>query len=155
MSSAVIHLLRFILMLFALCALAVQGLIVVGLATQLDPKAPRMLLTIYGTGVIVAVASMQVAMVAVWVLLSMVRRDDIFDPRAFRWVSVITAAGPAAALPLAAVCMHFGEVDDAPGLILIGGGIALAGAAFTLLMLVMRGLLRKATMLRSELAEVV
>jgi hypothetical protein len=51
--------------------------------------------------------------------------------------------------------MHFGEVDDAPGLILVGGGIALAGAAFSLLMLVMRGLLRKATMLRSELAEVV
>jgi hypothetical protein len=37
----------------------------------------------------------------------------------------------------------------------IGGGIALAGIAFALLMLVMRGLLRKATMLRSELAEVV
>jgi hypothetical protein len=155
MSTAVINVLRFILILLVLCALAVQGLIVVGLATQLDPKAPPTLLMIYGTGVIAAMASIEVALVAVWVLLSMVRQDVIFDLRAFRWVSVITAAGPVASLPIAAICMHFGEVDDAPGLILVGGGIALAGAAFSLLMLVMRGLLRKATMLRSELAEVV
>ena len=155
MTTAVIYVLRFVLILLALGAVAVQVLVVIGLTTQLHPQAPRMLLAVYGVGVIAAVGGVEVALLAVWVLLSMVRQDVIFDPRAFRWVSVITAAGPLAALPIAAICMHFGEVDDAPGLILVGFGIALAGAAFTLLMLVMRGLLRKATMLRSELAEVV
>ena len=155
MDNAVFLAIRFVLLLLALIALGLQGLIVVGLATQLQPDAPRVLLTVYGVGVIAALAGVQVGLFAVWVLLSMVRRDVIFDQRAFRWVSVVTAAGPVAALPVAAVCMHFGEVDDAPGLILIGGAIALAGAAFALLMLVMRGLLRKATTLRDELAEVV
>ena len=155
MSNAVFLAVRFVLLLLALIALGLQGLIVVGLATQLHPDAPRVLLTAYGVAVIAALASVQVGLFAVWVLLSMVRRDVIFDQRAFRWVGVVTAAGPVAALPLAAVCMHFGEVDDAPGLILVGGGIALAGVAFALLMLVMRGLLRKATTLRSELSEVV
>jgi hypothetical protein len=155
MGNAVFLAVRFVLLLLALIALGLQGLIVVGLATQLQPDAPRVLLTVYGVGVIAALVGVQVGLFAVWVLLSMVRRDVIFDQRAFRWVSVVTAAGPVAALPVAAVCMHFGEVDDAPGLILIGGAIALAGVAFALLMLVMRGLLRKATTLRDELAEVV
>ncbi len=155
MGHAVFLALRSVLLLLGLVALGVQGLIVVGLATQLDPGSPRALLTTYGVGVIAALASVEVGLLAVWVLLSMVRQDVIFDQRAFRWVGVVTAAGPLAALPVAAVCMHFGEVDDAPGLILVGGGIALAGVAFALLMLVMRGLLRKATTLRDELAEVV
>jgi hypothetical protein len=51
--------------------------------------------------------------------------------------------------------VHVGEIDDAPGLVLIGGGVAIGGAAFALLMVVMRGLLRSATMLRRELEEVV
>ena len=155
MSNVVLLALRLVLLLLAFVALGLQGLIVVGLATQLHPDAPRVLLTVYGIGVISALASVEVGLFAVWVLLSMVRQGIIFDQRAFRWVGVVTATGPIAALPVAAVCMHFGEVDDAPGLILIGGGIALVGVAFALLMLVMRGLLRKATMLQSELAEVV
>ena len=60
-----------------------------------------------------------------------------------------------AAILAAAVCAHAGEVDAAPGLILVGGGVVLAGAAFALLMVVMRSLLRNATTLRRELDEVV
>jgi hypothetical protein len=85
----------------------------------------------------------------------MVRRGAIFDERAFRWVDVITVAGLVAAVLVAALCAHVGEIDDAPGLVLIGGGIGIGGVAFALLMVVMRGLLRSATVLRRELDEVV
>jgi hypothetical protein len=60
------------------------------------------------------------------------------------WV-LSPVAGFVAALLLAALCVHAGEIDDAPGLVLIGGGVALGGAAFALLMLMMRGLLRSAS----------
>lgn len=46
-------------------------------------------------------------------------------------------------------------VRDVPGAVLIGTGVATAGVAFALLMVVMRGLLRMTTMLRRELDEVV
>lgn len=51
--------------------------------------------------------------------------------------------------------MHAGEIDDSPGLGGIGLGVAVAGVAFALLMVVMRGLLRNATVLRHALDEVV
>ena len=44
---------------------------------------------------------------------------------------------------------------DAPGLTAFALGGVICAAAFVLLMIVMRGLLRSATGLRSELAEVV
>jgi hypothetical protein len=97
----------------------------------------------------------EVVLASRWVLLSMVRRGAIFDERAFRWVGVISVAGLVAAVIVAARCVHVGEIDDAPGLVLIGGSVAIGGAAFALLMVVMRGLSRSATMLRRELDEVV
>ena len=72
-----------------------------------------------------------------------------------RWVGVISVAGLIAAVIVAALCVHVGEIDDAPGLVLIGGGVAIGGAAFALVVVVMRGLSRSATMLRRELDEVV
>jgi hypothetical protein len=136
-------------------ALGLQVLIIVLIvmnAAEADPGDPGVLYSILG---IATLACLELALVAVWVLLGMVRRDAIFDERAFRWVSVITAAGLAAALLVAVFCAHFGELDDAPGMILVGGGVGLAGVSFALLMTVMRGLLRKATLLRRELDEVV
>jgi hypothetical protein len=104
---------------------------------------------------IAALACVEVVLASLWVLLSMVRRGAIFDERAFRWVGVISVAGLVAAVIVAALCAHVGEIDDAPGLVLIGGGVAIGGAAFALLMVVMRGLSRSATMLKRELDDVV
>jgi hypothetical protein len=109
--------------------------------------------------VVVLAACAEAALVSIWQLLSMVRRGAIFTQRAFRWVDVIIGAGVVATLVLAilAVFVFFVVVplEDAPGLVAITGGAALCGAAFVLLMVVMRGLLRSATTLQSELAEVV
>ena len=154
MSQLVIRVLRVLLVLLALGALAAQVVIVVVVAThpEVDP-ADRAVA--YAMLAVAAIACVEVGLVALWVLLSMVRRDAIFDERAFRWVDVITVAGLVAAVLVAALCAHVGEIDDAPGLVLIGGGVAVGGAAFALLMVVMRGLLRSATTFRRELDEVV
>ncbi len=154
MSRLVILALRVLLVLIGLGAVGAQVVIVVVVATHPEVDLADRAVAYAALGV-AALACVEVALVALWVLLSRVRRGAIFDERAFRWVDVITVAGLVAALLVAALCAHVGELDDAPGLILIGGGVAATGAAFALLMVVMRGLLRTATVLRLELDEVV
>ena len=154
MNGLVILALRALLVLIGLGSVGVQVVIVVVVATHPEVDLTDRAVAYAALGV-AAVACVQVVLVALWVLLSRVRRGAIFDERAFRWVDVVTVAGLVAALLVAALCAHVGELDDAPGLVLIGGGVAAAGAAFALLMVVMRGLLRTATGLRLELDEVV
>lgn len=154
MSRLVILALRVLLVLLALGAVGAQGVIVFVVATHPETDLADRAVAYSVLGV-AAIACVEVALVALWVLLSMVRRAAIFDDRAFRWVDVITVAGLVAAVLVAALCAHVGEIDDAPGLVLIGGGVAVGGAAFALLMVVMRGLLRSATLFRRELDEVV
>ena len=112
---------------------------------------------------ILGVACVQVAMVAVWMLLAMVERDAIFTPRAFRWIDIIIGASAAATLLALGVVVHltFAELptrmDDMTVLSMWFFAIAcfVAGTCFAMLMVVMRGLLRKATNLETEMAEVV
>lgn len=56
-----------------------------------------------------------------------------------------------------AVCFHLVGIvgSGGPGVVLALGAAAIGGTAFVLLMVVMRGLLRTATELKSELDEVV
>jgi hypothetical protein len=154
MSQLVIRTLRALLVLLALGALGAQTVIVFVVATHPETDLADRAVA-YTTLGVAAIVCVEVTLVALWVLLSMVRRSAIFDERAFRWVDVITVAGLVAAVLVAALSAHVGEIDDAPGLILIGGGVGIGGAAFALLMVVMRGLLRNATVLRRELDEVV
>lgn len=108
---------------------------------------------------IASVVCVEVALAAIWVLLSMVQRGAIFSDRAFRWVDVIIGAGIAAtALAIAGAVHMYVVVEprlDAPGLIVLAGTAVLGAASFVALMVVMRGLLRSATNLQGELAEVV
>ncbi|MFH8347839.1 DUF2975 domain-containing protein [Streptomyces sp. NPDC018045] len=112
---------------------------------------------------IAGVACVQVALVAVWKLLTMVERDAIFTPRAFRWVDTIIGASVVATLLAAGVAGHLAvaeipspddgmDVVSALAAALVGVGV---GAAFAMLVVIMRTLLRKATDLQTEMAEVV
>ncbi|MGW8375052.1 DUF2975 domain-containing protein [Streptomyces sp. ODS28] len=117
----------------------------------------------YAALAILGVACVQVGLVAVWMLLAMVRRDALFTPSAFRWVDVLIAASVVATLLALGAGGHLATASlPSPG----GGmdvesalGAALAcaavGAAFAMLLVVMRGLLRKATALETEMAAVV
>ncbi|MEU0126290.1 DUF2975 domain-containing protein, partial [Streptomyces albidoflavus] len=109
-------------------------------------------------------ACVQVALVAVWMLLAMVQRDAIFTPRAFRWVDTIIGSSTLATLLALGVTGHLAlaEIptpDDDNMAVISALAAALAsvgvGAVFVMLVVVMRGLLRKATDLETEIAEVV
>ena len=112
---------------------------------------------------ILGVACAQVVLGAVWMLLDLLRRDAPFSPGALLWVDVIIGAGLVATLLAAGVSVHL-AVTDMPfangAMEAIGalGASVLAtavGAAFTILVVLLRGLLRRATDLQTEMAEVV
>ena len=106
---------------------------------------------------ILVAACCQVALVAVWMLLGKIRRGAIFTDRAFVWVDAIIGAGAVATLLVAGFEVHLlGIVDvGGPPLGILLTGLVGIGGTFVLTMLVMRGLLRSATTIKTELDEVV
>jgi purine-cytosine permease-like protein len=154
MSSLAIRALRVVLVLLALGVLAAAVLVVVVPLTQLSRPVDGLDVT-YMVGWLLALGCVEVGLFAVGVLLNRVAREAIFDESADRWVWVIAATGLVAALVVGAMAVSVGRLADAPGMVLIGGAVGVAGVAFALLMTVMLGLLRTATRLRRELEAVV
>ncbi|GAB2809463.1 DUF2975 domain-containing protein [Streptomyces daliensis] len=117
----------------------------------------------YVTVAILGVACVQVALVAVWMLLSMVEREAIFTPTAFRWVDVIIGSSTVATLLALGVTGHLAVATipspddgmDVMSALAAATACVAVGAAFAMLVVIMRGLLRKATDLQTEMAEVV
>lgn len=111
----------------------------------------------YTAAAVAIVVCVQVAMVAIWVLLAKVEHDQVFTVPAFAWVDVIIGAAVTATVLSAATAAHllFLEGVGGPGVVLGLGAVLVAGTTFALLMTVMRGLLRAATSMRGELAVVV
>ncbi|MER5884524.1 DUF2975 domain-containing protein [Streptomyces sp. NPDC001941] len=117
---------------------------------RFPPYAP--LAVPYVTVAILGVACVQVALGALWMLLSLVERGTVFSSRALRWVDLIIGASVAATLLTLGVAGHLAlasvpspgdgmEVLGALGLALAGVG---AGAGLALLLVIGRGLLRRA-----------
>lgn len=99
----------------------------------------------------------QIVLAAIWVLLDRIRRDRIFDESSFRWVDAIFFAIVGATLVPAGMLVAlalFGAIDD-PGLPFVLTIVSLGGLGLTLLMLVMRSLLRQATTLRADMDELI
>ncbi|MFK0118008.1 DUF2975 domain-containing protein [Streptomyces sp. NPDC090994] len=117
----------------------------------------------YAAVAIAGVACVQVVLAAMWMLLDMVERDVIFTERAFRWVDIIIGTAVVATLLALGITGHLlladiPSPDDGMEIesVLAAATVCVAGgAAFAMLMVIMRGLLRKATVLRAEMAEVV
>ena len=151
--------LRVPLILLILGAVLGQTVIIPAVAAEEAVRWPEVahLAVPYAILVIAAVVCVELALLAVWMLLTMVQRGAIFTESAFRWVDVVIyAALVATALTIAVPAHLLGTVGvGGPGVVLFLGAAAIGGVAFVLLMLVMRGLLRTATTLESELAEVV
>lgn len=123
---------------------------------QIFPEVDYLALP-YSIAAIAAVGCVQVAFLAVWMLLAMVSRRAIFTERAVRWVDVIIAAALIATMVSLGIGLHLAFVVQAGGPAIVGafGAALIGGVAFVPLMIVMRGLLRTATTLENELAEVV
>jgi hypothetical protein len=111
----------------------------------------------YAVALILVIACVQVALLAIWRLLSLVKSGVIFTRRALRWVDVITACAVVATVLSAGVLFHLGVIVGVGGpLVALGLPASLAGGlAFVLLMVVMRGLLEAAIADRTELDEVI
>lgn len=129
-------------------------------ASQVGMTFPEVayLVVPYSVAAILFIACGQVALLVVWRLLSMIGGGVIFTTRrALRWVDVITACGVVATVLSTVVWIHM--LRFVPG----GGGpmglylvaVVVAGLAFVLLMIVMRGPLESAIADRTELDEVI
>ncbi|MFE2755241.1 DUF2975 domain-containing protein [Actinosynnema sp. NPDC059335] len=101
------------------------------------------------------VLCVQVVIVAIWKLLTLVKKDRIFSEASLRWVDLIVWAIAAAWVVFQAVFLYVGFNADDPGvpllLFLLSIGLTVVG----LLMVVMRALLRQATTLRSDMESVI
>ncbi|MBP2478648.1 hypothetical protein JOF53_007520 [Crossiella equi] len=106
---------------------------------------------------VAGVACVQVALVAVWFLLGLVHEDAMFTARAFRWVDLVIGATTAATALSGGFLVHMlTSIQPGPVANLFGiTALAFGGFALALVLVVLRGLLRKATSLEDELAVVV
>ncbi len=110
-------------------------------------------------GIVVGIlflACVQVVLICVWRLLSLVRRDAIFSERAFPEVDVSLGAVAVATflVVVTLVTLTAAGVRNGSITLLCVLGIVV-GAGLSLLIVVMRGLLHKASVLEHDLSEVV
>lgn len=157
--------LRVVIVLMFAGMIFVQGLLVPILWSDADGEVGELTHLRWPIVVVcvLAVAMVEVALVCLWRLLTMVRRDTVFSRAAFRHVDVVIGAavvGALLALTLGAILAP-GEAV-APGVVLLIGIGAIGGFGIALLVVVMRALLAKAVQLdttastlRAELDEVI
>ncbi|MFI7648425.1 DUF2975 domain-containing protein [Micromonospora sp. NPDC049460] len=101
------------------------------------------------------VLCIQVVIVSTWKLLTLVRNDRIFSDAAMGWVNAIVWAIAAAWVVLLGVFLYVGFGATDPGLPLLLFLMLVGVAVLGLLMVVMRALLRQATMLRTDMEAVI
>lgn len=159
MHSALNVALRILLVTVFIGSLVIQAVILPLLSLEAAYELPEVsyLRIPYLILTIAIVACVQVTLVAVWALLSMVRKNAIFSDRAFRWVDVIIGAALTASVITVGILVHLlGFVQAGPPAVVLAlFATATVGLTVALLVVVMRGLLRQATTLEGELAEVV
>jgi hypothetical protein len=158
MHKILTQLLRVLLVVLLLGSVLAQVLVSL-FASQVGTRFPEVayLVVPYSMAAILFIGCGQVALLAVWRLVSLVRDGIIFTRRALRWVNLITVCAAVAAVLSLGVLIHvvaFVPGGGGPMIYYLGACVA-SGLAFVLLMLVMRGLLESAIADRSELDEVI
>lgn len=158
MNTLVRQLLRVALVVLLLGSVLAQVLVPV-FASQVGRSIPEVeyLVVPYSVAAILFIGCGQVALLAVWRLVSRVDSGVIFTRRAVRWVDVITACAALATVLSTGVLIHMlGFVPGGGGPMIYYLAVTIAaGLAFALLMVVMRGLLESAIADRTELDEVI
>ncbi|WP_179129628.1 DUF2975 domain-containing protein [Corynebacterium pacaense] len=154
MTTRIVILLRVVLAVGFMGCLGIQALLIA--SVFLDPTdsagaAETAVVAILVIGLI----CVEVAMVCVWQLLILVGRGTVFSPAAFRWVDHIIRTIGIAAILVLILGYIVGEIDDAPGVILIGAVPALLVAGVAMLVYVQRMLLVQAVGFSTELEAVI
>ena len=100
----------------------------------------------------------QVVIVSTWKLLTLVKHDRIFTEGSLKWVDAIVGAIVTGWVLLLGLLLYFflslGRPDD-PSVPMLLSLPLVGGAVLGLLMVVMRALLRQATMLRTDMEAVI
>jgi hypothetical protein len=97
----------------------------------------------------------EVVIVATWKLLTLVKSDRIFTEGALVWVDAIVWAVAAGWATLVGVFLYVGFNAEDPGLPLLLFLMVVGVSVLGLLMVVLRALLRQATMLRADMEAVI
>ncbi len=143
-----------LLALLLLCQVVIVPIIAADMAERLPPFA-----YLQWPGVIASalfVLCLQAALACVWRLLTLAREGIIFNPRAFRYVDVILGSIiTATIIVLGSLIIISNAQAGSPSITLLGVLGVIVGSILALLVVVLRGLLRKAAELESDLAEVV
>jgi len=163
MRKPTVHALRAVLAMVLTGTVLIQVLMAWTLISGNDPEDGSLPLTALRLITILGMATIQVALVCVWRLVTMVRRGTVFSDAAFRYVDVMIGAIVAAALLWFTVtAINAPDQRDDPGVTLILGGIGVAILGVALVVLVLRMLLAQAVardveaaQLKAELNEVI
>lgn len=155
MMALTIPLLRVALLVLLLGSVLAQGLVPV-IAFHEASTWPEIahLAVPYAVAAILFIACGQVAVLALWRLLALVRGGAIFTRGALRWLDVITACATLGTVLGAGVLGHLVFIVGARHLVLtLGlGGCLVGGLALALLVVVTRGVLASAIVGRAELS---
>src|SRR5262245_33212461 len=134
--------LRAVLVVVLAGTVFVQAGMVWALVSGSDPEDGSLPLTALRAITILGMASVQVALVCVWRLVTMVRRGTVFSHAAFRYVDGVIGAIVAAALLVFAFGFILAPGEEvAPGVILLIGGIGVATLGVALIVVLLRMLL--------------
>jgi hypothetical protein len=154
MGKLTVGALRAVLVMVLAGTVLVQALMVWTLVSGSDPENGSLPLTPLRVITILGMASVQVASVCVWRLVTMVRRGTVFSHAAFRYVDAVIGAIVAAALAWFAVTglNAPGQRAD-PGVTVIMGGVGVAILGVALIVLVLRMLLAQAVARDGEAAQ--
>lgn len=106
-------------------------------------------------GAVLGVLCVQVVLVCTWRLLTLVQRDQIFTEASIGWVDTIVYAVAGAELLLLGLLVLVGSTADDPGFLLLVLLVSAGVAVFGLVVVVMRSLLKQATVLRTDLDGVI
>lgn len=157
--------LRALIVLLLTGSLFVQVVMVPLLGADLDGAGPDVL-AIRGPFlaiVVAGIATVQVALLCVWRLLTMAAQGTVFSQRAFRYVDVVIGAAVVAAGLAAVLAFILAPGEPVPpGIVLLVCGAAALAAMLALIVLVLRTLLAQAVArdiearrLQAELDEVI
>ena len=150
--------LKTLIFVLLLLLLACQVFVIPAVAQQMVEKSPQ-LGYLQVSGIVVTVGFLlcvQVALGCVWRLLSLVRASVLFRDNAFTYVNIILGLVALATLLIFGSFITLAVAGGAsPSVIMLCSLGIVVGSGLALLIVVMRGLLRKASLLEQDLAEVV
>jgi len=137
--------LRAVLVMMFAGSVLIQAGMVWALVSGSDQEGGSLPLTALRVTTILGIASVQIALVCVWRLVTMVRKGTVFSHAAFRYVDIMIGAIVAVALVWFAVTIINapGQRDD-PGVTAIMGGVGVSILGVALIVYVLRMLLAQA-----------